>query len=96
MSRRTIVIQLAPPAPPCFATRGAWVEFLVSAVEETKGGRLGPVDMRRQEPRFNHAYDYCQGCLAKHALAMNAQGLCKPDYLRSLIPSDGAIHATGT
>lgn len=94
MSRRDIVIQLAPAAPPCFATRTAWVEFLVSAVEETKGGRLGPVDMRQPTPRFNAHYDYCDGCLAKHALAMYAQGKCQPDHLRRLSAVEGTTHAT--
>ena len=50
MSRRAVVIQIAPPAPPCFGTRGVWVEFLVSAAEETRGGRLGPVDARVETP----------------------------------------------
>ena len=92
MSRRAIVIQIAPAAPPCFATRKGWVEFLVSAAEETRGGRVGPLNMRFGLPRFNYSYDFCQSCLAKHALAMVEVGRCQPAFLRNL-QADEAPHA---
>ena len=83
MTRRATVIRLAPVAPPCFSARDIWLEFLVSAAEETQRGRLGPVDMRQSPATFNRNFDFCDSCPAKHALAMNAQGRCQPDYLRT-------------
>ena len=85
MSRRTLVLHLAPPAPPCFETRQAWVEFVCAAAEETKGGRLGPIDARTSPAKFNTAFDFCRGCLAKHALAMLDEGRCQPHYLRGAV-----------
>jgi len=90
MSRRDLIQQLAPPAPPCFETRLVWVEFLCSAAEETKGGRLGPIDARVQPVKFNAQFDFCRGCLAKHALAMLAAGRCQPHYLRGGVVVDDA------
>lgn len=94
MSRQATVIRLAPAPPPCFATRDIWLEFLGSAAEETQRGRLGPVDMRQSPAKFNRNFDFCDSCPAKHALAMNAQGRCQPDYLRTAQAE--SAHAVGT
>ena len=82
MNRRVIVIKMAPPAPPCFDSRLSWLEFVGSAAEETKGGRMGPLDARTAPAKFNLQWDFCSGCLAKHALAMLDEGRCVPDHLR--------------
>jgi hypothetical protein len=82
--RRVILLAIAPPSPPCFQDRMSWVEYLVEADMARGDGERGPIDMRSGSARFEMAFDYCKDCLAKHALAMNAQGRCQPDYLRQL------------
>ncbi len=88
MSRRAVVIQIAPVAPPCFHDRLAWVEFLVSAAEDTSrtGARRGPLDLRKTEPAFNYAFDFCEQCSANYALRMQGEDRCHPWHLRELAP----------
>ena len=93
-NRRALVSLLAPPSPPCFADRLSWLEFLISADAEARGSCLGPLDMRRTEPRFNLFYDYCVDCLAKHALVMQAQGRCNPRHLLDLIREASDVAAS--
>lgn len=88
MSRRVLIVQLAPPAPPCFTDRLSWVEYLVSFLDDKdefkRHAHRGPVDLRSPEPTFNFTFDFCRDCQAKHALAMQAEGRCAPSHLRDL------------
>lgn len=94
MSRRVLVVKLAPSAPPCFTDRLSWLEYLVSYMDDKdeirKVGSRGPVDMRQTAPRFNFAFDFCRDCSARHALAMQAQGRCVPSHLRDMAPTPSA------
>ncbi len=85
--RRVILLAIAPAAPPCFADRTSWVEYLVEADLAKGDGERGPIDMRNGVPTFFMGYDFCRDCLAKHALAMNAQGRCQLDVLRAQMPA---------
>lgn len=88
MNRRDTVIRLAPAAPPCFPDRLTWLEFLSSAAEEQRQGKGGPLDLRHVDARFNTRFDFCASCSARHAIAMQNQGRCKPDALRATEVSD--------
>ena len=89
-SRRVMVIALAPVAPPCFPTRTAWLEYLAAAAEAQTTKAPGPLDLRKGEPVFNFRHDFCAPCGAKYALAMQRQGLCKPQHLREMAPAPAA------
>lgn len=91
MDRKALVIKLAPAAPPCFQDRLSWLEFLQGALEASRGTvTVGPLDLRKSEPRFNYALDFCQDCTAKHAHAMQEQSRCKPLYLREMAAPEKA------
>jgi hypothetical protein len=95
MSRRALVIKLAPAAPACFADRLAWVEYLVSAAEEQRPGHRGPLDLRKsgEEPTFNHSFNFCAMCSATYALKMQAQDRCHPWHLRELRDAPKPVEA---
>ena len=82
-SRDDLVAQLAPTAPPCFGARDIWVEYLQSAVEEARGCyHDGPLVFAPGQPvRFDHTYNFCQDCNARHAREMDRRGLCQPEFL---------------
>jgi hypothetical protein len=81
--RRVILLAIAPAEPKCFQDRMSRVEYLVEADLARGDGERGPIDMRNGLPTFNRQFDFCKDCLAKHALAMHAQGRCEPDVLRT-------------
>lgn len=85
-SRAELVVELAPVAPPCFASRSLWLSYLQSAAEYARGEhRPGPIVLEAgKPPRFNFAYDVCEDCNAQHSFAMDRQGLCNPKYLADL------------
>lgn len=91
MNRRDTVIRLAPVAPPCFSDRLTWLEFLASAAEGQRTGKGGPLDLRQTEPRFNHRFDFCAGCTAKHAISMQTQDRCKPWWLEHVARAQAAL-----
>ncbi len=86
-SRRAMVWMLAPAAPPCFADRLTWLEFLASAAEEQRPGRplvlLMPADESRP-PAFNHDYPFCAACTAPYQQSMQQQGRCRPTWLTDM------------
>lgn len=84
MDRKALVIKLAPAAPPCFSDRLTWLEYLCDAQVAANGNTRGPLDLRKSPPRFSLTFDFCQDCSAKHALAMQAEGRCKPGHLHVL------------
>lgn len=83
-ARRKLVIELAPVAPPCFADRLAWLEYLCDAQIAANGHTRGPLDLRQAEPRFNHRLDFCDDCTARFSQQMQRVGRCKPDHLLAL------------
>ena len=81
------VRDLAPPPPPCFHNRFAWMEFLTSAAEFQNNGR-GPRPSRKvillvdEQPQFNRTFNFCADCNQQHSLQMMREGKCQPDYLK--------------
>lgn len=84
MSRRRMVIALAPVAPPCFQSRSQWLEYLSAAAEaQSEKGQPAPLIFEAGKPvRFNTELQYCDDCEDMYAIKMHAQGRCKPGYLR--------------
>lgn len=83
MSRRDVIEHLAPVAPPCFADRLIWVEYLVAAAEaQSEKGQPSPLIFEAGKPvRFNPAIDFCSDCDGIYATVMTSQGRCKPEWL---------------
>lgn len=85
-----LVRDLAPPAPPCFASRDIWVEFLVSAaaVQVTPGGTEDPLLIHADgRVEFNHRLNFCADCPAVFARQMDRQGRCRPQHLLQVRPA---------
>ena len=79
-----LVRDLAPPAPPCFAARDCWVEYLVAAAAAQRhpGGTEDPLLIHADgRVEFNHRLDFCTDCSAVFALLMERQGRCRPKHL---------------
>jgi len=73
--------------PPCFHSRMAWREYLITSAEGQNVARKSSCVILRDEagePRFNHDYQFCKDCSAQHSLAMTAAGRCDPDHLKKL------------
>lgn len=90
-ARREMVIRLAPLAPPCFADRLSWLEYLCDAQIAANGNTRGPLDLRQSEPRFNYALDFCDDCTARFSQQMQREQRCRPDHLLQL-RNDEAQH----
>jgi hypothetical protein len=90
MKRIQIARDLAPPAPPCFASRDSWLEFVMSAAEAQRS-RGGVVDPLLFHPggrvEFNRRMDFCADCMPSFALRMQCQGRCQPDHLLQFEPT---------
>lgn len=91
-SRREHVRWLAPVAPPCFADRLLWVEFLASAAEgQNSQGEQKVLIFEVGKPvRFNHDFDWCTDCTSDYRREMQRQGRCNPDHLRERAPKEPA------
>jgi hypothetical protein len=89
-SRREHVRWLAPTAPPCFADRLLWVEFLAAAAEaQNSQGEPVVLIFKAGEPvRFNHAFDWCTDCTNEYRTEMRRQGRCNPNHLREREPKE--------
>lgn len=85
MSRREMVEALAPVAPPCFASRIDWREYLTAAAEaQSEKGQPAPLIFEAGKPvRFNTDFDFCHDCDPMHAVVKERRGKCKPDWLKT-------------
>ena len=94
--RAATVAALAPTAPPCFSSRGQWVEFAQTAAIEQRAGHLpGPLLLVPGEfVRFNPAFDFCAQCNDQYAARMRQAGKCKPRYLIELFAAQAATKET--
>ena len=82
MTRRHIVRDLAPPAPPCFSDRLIWLEYLQSAFTEQRPGQPRVLLVEMGKPvRINPQFPFCADCSAAHQAAMEADGRCWPWWL---------------
>lgn len=76
------VDDLAPPKPPCWPDRTAWLEFLKSAAAvQNHRGEQTVIAIVDGQPTFNIFYNYCADCLAPRARAMEIANKCNPRYL---------------
>lgn len=95
-----LVRDLAPHAPPCFASRDIWVEFLASAaaVQVTPGGTEDPLLIHADgRVEFNHRLNFCADCPAVFALRMDRLGRCRPQHLLQIqAASQPSTTAAGT
>lgn len=94
--RAALAEALAPIAPPCFSSRGQWVEYVQAAAIEQRAGHLpGPLVLVAGEPaRFNPAFDICAECDDRHAAHMATKGKCKPRFLIELFAAQAATKET--
>lgn len=76
----------APPAPPCFADRMSWLEYLAGAASSAKH----PVPKNRVvliqvdgRQRFNPDFCFCTDCSAQHSFRMHRQGKCVPNHVKN-------------
>lgn len=82
MTRRSLVRELAPPAPPCFADRLGWLEYLQAAFHTQRPGQPRVLLVELGQPvRINPDYPFCADCSAAHQASMEAAGRCWPWWL---------------
>ena len=74
------IAELAPPAPPCFATRDTWVVFL-QAQPAVKRGQTVLLIREGKPATFNRCLDFCEDCPPKFSLEMAAKHRCRPRWL---------------
>lgn len=86
MNRGKTVIAIAPVAPPCFQTRGQWLEYVAHAASYQRGGHApGPLTTNAAgQVVFNRRFRFCDDCTKSHRADMEAQSLCQPAYLLCL------------
>lgn len=79
---------LAPIAPPCFASRDAWLAFLQAqlAAEGVKTVLL----IRNGTAVFNRCLNYCEACTAEFKSEMTSQRRCNPAWLYTPASTRGA------
>jgi len=87
LRRAEQAVQLAPAAPPCFSSRGQWLEYVrTAAIEQRSGHTPGPLLIQPGKPTvFNPRFVYCADCTAQHSLRMHQAGKCQPKYLIALL-----------
>ena len=93
---RVWLIQIAPPAPPCFADRAMWLEWLKSAFDGYDAVAGNPLLVTKGVVSFNTALNFCGDCHIPFAIKMRAAARCRPSTLKdgSNIESPHADHHT--
>lgn len=86
-TRASLAMLLAPIAPPCFSSRGQWLEYVAAAAEAQKqrprsdqSGPLAPHEAGLQ-PAFNLRWNFCGDCSEAHSMRQKKAGSCLPDWL---------------
>jgi hypothetical protein len=80
-----------PVAPPCFASRHAWRQYLLGAAAAQVPGKnaRGPILLVPGQPaRFDHRVNFCHDCEPAHRLAMQRKQSCHPRWLRDMETAD--------
>lgn len=85
--RHALIEQLAPSAPPCFSSRLAWLQWLVSADAAftlNQGTACGsPLILEAGQPvRFNRSIWFCEDCSIGYRSDMLKAGRCEPGAIR--------------
>lgn len=77
------VDDLAPPPPPCFLNRTAWMEYLKSAAAAQNSRHEPKVILIAQDgtARFSYQFDICADCTQIKSVEMLAAGRCDPEFL---------------
>jgi hypothetical protein len=83
-ARRVILLTLIPTRPPCFEDDEQWRQYVLAAEEEAR--RFGPLVFVAGKPAFNRSFSQCQDCMPLHAVQMDREKRCFPDWLRKPIP----------
>lgn len=81
----------APLAPPCFPTRGIWIEYLTSA-QRLQGRSFDPAPLPLRPWKggwvWNEGFTPCHDCTASHERAMRKAGKCtKADAAQEAVPA---------
>lgn len=81
-----LLIEVIPPAPPCFAAAMQWREYLHSAIAGMKSGALDlverPIVIVGGKAQVNPAWNFCGDCSRDYRAQMKRCGRCRPDHLR--------------
>lgn len=85
--RRVVMLALIPSNPPCFEP-DVWRGYVLDCAEQHPKG--GPLTWLHGEPLYNRAWSYCHDCKAQHAVTMDRQGRCHPDFHRRPANAGGA------
>lgn len=94
MTRRSLVRDLAPPAPPCFADRLSWLAYLESAFRCQSEGQPRVMLVQLGKPvRINPSYFFCTDCSTEYQAAMEATGRCWPWWLVDITQPEVAYAA---
>lgn len=96
--RAAMAEAVAPTAPPCFSSRGQWVEYVVAcAIDQREGHLPGPLLIEADKPvTFNPRFSYCEDCSDRHAAQMARQWKCQPMYLIHLFAAKAAAPTATT
>lgn len=78
-ARRVVVLKVLPAEPPCFEP-DVWRGYAVDCAEQEPRG--GPLAFHNGAPMFNRGWDFCRDCKPRHAVAMDREGRCKPEFHR--------------
>lgn len=77
------VDDLAPPPPPCFLNRMAWMEYLKSAAAAQNSRHEPKVILVTQDgtASFNYKFNICEDCTQIKSVEMMAEKRCDPEFL---------------
>lgn len=69
--------RVIPIAPLCFATRGAWVEFVTAADAVKEGADAAPRPWIKNGQTWNPEFHPCTDCSREYEAAMVAERRCQ-------------------
>lgn len=76
-TRAEAVADAVPPAPLCFDSRSAWVQYVaIASVGPSDGGTGNPFKGGKRD-RWNAQFSPCQDCTAVYEADMRRQGRCQ-------------------
>ena len=87
---RIWLMQIAPPAPPCFANQKMWLEWLDSAFDGNDFVAGVPLLVNKGMVSFNWSVNFCGDCSVSFELRMRAAARCRPNVLKAGKPIDFA------
>jgi hypothetical protein len=78
--RRVVMLTVLPSPPPCFEA-DSWQAYAQDAAEHQRH-QSGPLAFLNGKAYFNRGWSYCEHCLPAHAVQMDRQDRCHPDFHR--------------